>query len=310
MSREALDACRTHVDIDLAAVDRVLPWLAPGPPNTAWRDYVGPVDHTAPDLGRLYYELALTISQFGGFIEPHLDGSVRSWKQDGSGVKALLATMALIRRDEKLPGIDIHEDNRRHLTCYFIASPFTRQRVDMLSEIAMKGGIGFFERHLRSARRANGTYCFTVLHLAGLAQRFPLSFGGDAPFYKKASLLLLTMEMALNQLGQPTRVLSLPPADYRIPQILEGLGMLKFSSELSTKIDAGHLFQLKEPEIRAIRAMTVEAVGHIHTRYESRHGRVISCAELDGMLYLLSRNRGLMSTTTMRPHMRVATMAF
>lgn len=310
MSAEEIEAARTHVTIDLEAIEHVLPWLAPGPPNTAWRAYVSSVDDAAPDLGRLYYELALTISQFGGFIERRVDGTPQIWKFKGSGVKALLATMETIRRAGHLPGINSHDDCRSNLACGFVAAPFARQRVDMMSELTTKGGVSFFQSHLRSARRPDGSYVFCILHLAGLAQRFPLSFGGDAPFYKKASLLLLTMEIALNQLGYKAQALSLPPADYRIPQILEGLGVLKFRAALSRKIDAGHLFVLNDPEVRAIRAMTVEAVGHIHERYAAHHGNPITCAELDGMLYLLSRNQSLMSRASMRPHMLVATPAF
>lgn len=310
MSTDEIEAARTHVTIDLSAIDLALPWIAPGPPNAAWRDYVSPVDDTAPNLGRLYYELALTISQFGGFIERRVDGTPRIWKFNGSGVKALLATMDAIRREGQLPGVDIHDGFRRNLACWFIAAPFARQRVDMMSELATKGGVSFFEDHLKMARRPDGTYAFNVLHLAGLAQRFPLSFGGDAPFHKKGSLLLLTMEIALNQLGIKARTLSLPPADYRIPQILESLGVLKFSAPLSAKIDDGHLFELNDPEVRAIRAMTVEAVGLIRDNYERRHGSPITCAELDGVLYLLSRNQSLMTRASMKPHILVATAAF
>lgn len=310
MSTQEIEAARTHVTLDLAALDHVLPWLAPGPPNTAWRTYVSPVDDAAPDLGRLYYELALTISQFGGFIEKRVDGTPQIWKFKGSGVKALLATMDAIRRAGRLPGININDRYRSNLACWFVTAPFARQRVDMMSELATRGGVSFFEDHLKMARRPDGTYAFNVLHLAGLAQRFPLSFGGDAPFHKKASLLLLTMEIALNQLGYKAQALTLPPADYRIPQILEGLGVLKLSAALSAKIAAGHLFELNDPEVRGIRAMTVEVVGHIRDRYEARYGKPVSCAELDGMLYLLSRNAPLMRTTSMRPHMLVATAAF
>ena len=39
-------------------------------------------------------------------------------------------------------------------------------------------------------------------------------------------------------------------------------------------------------------------------------GRETTCAEIDGLLYLLSRNRPLMTRTTMKPHMLVATAAF
>jgi Potential Queuosine, Q, salvage protein family len=310
MASSEIESCRRHVSIDLSKISDILPWLTPGPANQAWRDYISPVEPVAPDLSRIFFELALTISQFGGFIGYRADGSLDTWKRDGSGIKAILATMAAIRSENKLPGIDIHENYERELAHFFVRAPFGRQRLQMLQEIAIPQARRFFDRHLETARQKDGSYRFNVLHMVGLGCRFPHSFGEDPVFYKKASLLLLTMEIALNQLGQRAIAETLPPADYRIPQILEGLGILRFADDVSRKIDGGHVFRITDPEVRAIRAMTVEAVGHIKAGYERQHNTSMTCAELDGLLYLLSRNRPLMTRASMKPHMLVATAAF
>lgn len=310
MTSEDIAASRRHVTIDVDRIPALLPWLTPGPPNEAWRSYIGPVDPSAPDLGRIFFELALTISQFGGFIGYRPDGTLETWKRDGSGVKAILATMTAIRDAKKLPGIDISDDHDRELAHLLIDTPFASQRLAMLKEVGTPQARRFFDRHLQTARRRDGSYCFNVLHMVGLACRFPKSFGEDPVFFKKASLLLMTMEIALNQLGAKAKALTLPPADYRIPQILEGLGILRFNDALCAKISDGHVFRITDPEIRAIRAMTVEAVGHIKAGYERQHHASITCAELDGLLYLLSRNRPLMTRASMKPHMLVATAAF
>lgn len=310
MTDDDIAASRKHVTIDVGNIPELLPWLVPGPPNVAWRSYISAVDPVAPDLGRIFFELALTISQFGGFIGYRPDGTLETWKRDGSGIKAILATMSAIRDAKKLPGIDIHDDHDRQLAHFFIDTPFGSQRLAMLKEVGTLEARGFFERHLKTARCRDGSYCFNVLHMVGLACRFPKSFGEDPLFFKKASLLLMTMEIALNQLGARAKALTLPPADYRIPQILEGLDILRFSEALRSKIIEGHVFRITDPEVRAIRAMTVEAVGHVKVSYERQNGRDITCAELDGLLYLLSRNRPLMSRATMKPHMLVATKAF
>lgn len=299
-----------HVVILPEMLPDVLPWLAQDKVNDAWRSYVGPVDAAAPDLSRLFFELALTISQFGGFVCFRSDGSIAKWKRDGSGIKAILATLSNIRAAQKLPGIDIHADHDRELAHFFIRAPFAQERLDMLVEVGTKRSRTFFDQMLKLARRRDGAYRFNVLHMQGLACRFPLSFGEDPVFYKKASLLLMTMEIALNQLGCRAVSETLPPADYRIPQILEGLGILKFSNDVAAKIRRGHIFSLDDPEVQAIRSATIEAVGLIKDRYERHHGRKTTCAELDGMLYLLSRNRPLMTRATMKPHMIVATHAF
>lgn len=310
VSNNELAKARAHVTIDLDKVEDLLPWLAPGAATTGWRSYVGPVNDKAPDLSRIYYELALTISQFGGFIERRPDGSAEMWKHQGSGVRALLATMSAIRNAKLLPGIDVHDAYREKLSCFFMGSTFARHRTDMMVEIAEKAGIEFFRKHLAAARKQDGSYCFTALHMVGLAQCLPLSFGGDAPFYKKASLLLMTMEIALNDLSITARSMTPPPADYRIPQILEGVGILHLETHLKEKVARRYLFAHDDPEVRAIRTATVEAVGHIRSAYEAHYQKRTGFAELDGKLYLLSRNADLLARKSMHPHLLVATPSF
>jgi len=301
-------ACSARVDRD--QIPGLLAWLKPGPPNDAWRSYVSPIDTAAPDLPRLFFELALTVSQFGGFIAHEGDGRVSTWKRDGSGIKAILATMDAVRSARKLPQIHIICDIERELAHFFIRTPFGKDRLDMLLDVGQPTSPRFFGHMLQLAKRRDGSYRFNVLHMQGLACRFPRAFGEDPTFYKKASLLLMTMEIALNQLGHRAIAETLPPADYRIPQILEGLGILKFSPEVSERIANGHVFRIDDPEVRAIRTMTVEAVGLIKAAYQEHHSRTITCAELDGLLYQLSRNRSLMAQAGRKPHMRVATHAF
>jgi hypothetical protein len=155
-ARQVLSA-RRHVTICPENIPEILPWLAPGPPNKAWRGYVSPVDPAAPDLSRLFFELALTISQFGGFIGYSADGTV--------------------------------------------------------------------DRVLKPSLR----HC--------------------------------------------------PPADYRIPQILEGLGILQFSERLTGKIGRSHVFRLDAPEVRAISAAAVEGAGLIKDAYERHYSKNTTCAE-------------------------------
>lgn len=298
------------VTINSSRIPELLPWLAPGPRNDAWRTYVGPVVDINPDLPRLFYEMALTIAQFGGFVAHRGDGHYTTWKRDGSGVKAIVATMAAIREAKKLPQIDVREHLDKELAHFFIRTTFGKERLDMLIEVGRAGAQKYFSNLLKLARRRDGSYCFDVVHMRGLACRFPLAFGSDPIFYKKASLLLMTMEIALNALGHKATAQTLPPADYRIPQILEGLGILRLSNALRGRLVAGHVFRIDDAHVRAMRAMTVEAVGMIKRAYEHQYNTSISCAELDGLLYLLSRNRPLMSKASMKPHMLVATHAF
>lgn len=303
-----LASARRFVSLDEARVPAVIEWLAPAPPNEAWRAYVGPVD--PGDLPRLFHELAITISQFGGFIAFRPDGDTCIWKREGSGIRAILATIAAIRYAHRLPGIDISTGVATALSPFLIDVPFASERLAMLEEFATPGTRRVFERLLDEGQLPDKSYAFDALHMAALAHVFPKSFGGDWPFCKKASLLLMTMEIALSQLGHKAVAATPPPADYRIPQILEALGILRFDPQLAELIAKGHLFERSDPRVHAIRAMTVEAFGLIRDAYARHHGQPITAAELDGRLYLLSRDARLMTRIATRPHMLVATPAF
>lgn len=303
-------AVEASVAINESKIGSLLPWLRPGSSNTAWQSYVSPLDPVEPDLARLFYELALTIAQFGGFIAYRPDGSVITWKEQGSGVKAILSTVAAIRTHRKLPQIDIRSDLDRELAPFFIRTPFGRERLEIMLEVGNPRSPKFFANMLNLARRRDGSFVFNVLHMRGLACRYPNAFGDDPRFFKKASLLLMTMEIALNQLGFKAFADTPPPADYRIPQILEGLGILRLSRRMREKIEDGHVFHHDDPHVEVIRAATVRAVRLIRSAWEAENGKPISCAELDSMLYHLSRNRALMGQCVKRPHMLVATPSF
>ncbi len=307
---DALVQSGQHVTLNVKAIPDLLPMLTTSTDHSYWRDYVGPVDPDKPDLGRLFYELALTISQFGGFISYLPDGRIENWKVQGSGVKAVLATMAELRAARVVPGIDIFAHYKRRLAPHFIDKPFARERLRMLIEVATHASPEFFRAMMPLTRTSEGAFHFNAAHMLGLACRMPMAFGQDGEFYKKGSLLLMTMELALKQLGYAAHANTIPPADYRIPQILEGFGILKFSDDLADKLANQHVFSLTDPEVRALRAATVQAVAAIGAAYEQRAGTRPSPASLDGMLYMLSRNATLMNSGRMKPHMTVATMAF
>ncbi len=296
--------------IDRTAIPALLPWLGIASSAGAWRDYVGEVTASPDGLARLFHELALTVSQFGGFIGHRSDGSLRVWKHDGSGIKAILGVMAAIRRDRLRPGIDISDGVECRLAAYLIGAPFASERIAMMSELAQDGARRSFSDLLASARRQDGSYVFTALHMMTLRTVFPKCFGGDGAFSKKASLLLMTMEIALKDLGFAAKSFTVPPADYRIPQVLEGLGVLRFHNVLASEIEQGRVFRQGDVQVRAIRRATVEAVTAIGEALAQQTGRAISTAELDSRLYLLSRNPALMSARSMKPHMLVATLAF
>lgn len=298
------------VSIDRGAIPALLPWLRSDAKVAAWRDYVGEVATSPDELARLFHELALTVSQFGGFIGYRSDGRLHIWKRNGSGIKAILHVMEEIRRDRLRPGFDIHKRIEYTLAAYLIGAPFASERLDMMAELAETGAREHFETILQSAKQGDGSYVFSALHMMMLRTSFPKCFGGDGAFSKKASLLLMTMEIALKDLGFQATAYTVPPADYRIPQILEGLGILRFNAILTHQLLRGTVFRRDDEAVHAVRAATVEAVHEIGKSLAHRSEHPISTAELDNRLYMLSRNKDLMAKSTMKPHMLVATLAF
>lgn len=115
------------------------------------------------------------------------------------------------------------------------------------------------------------------VELAGLlADLMPLSY--KEPYLKKIQLALYEVALHYNVECRLTIA-----ADYQLPKVLEGLGVLRYSEELSYKIANSALIEEGSAEERAIRAATVlacERISRVHS---------VSTAELDRELWL-SRN--------------------
>lgn len=297
-------------DVHPERIPDLLPHLAGSTNHDYWEAYVGPFDRARPDVARIAYEIAITLSQCGGFFHYGSEGVIEAWRKDESGVKALLDTMARIRADRKLPGIDVQQQIPEVLAYYFIDKPFPMQRLAMLEEIGQPGASTYISDLISGARNGDGAYHFNDAHVWSLASRFPLCFGADPDFHKKASLYFMTMEIALTKLGYPATSSTTPPADYRIPQILEGFGILAFAPHVARQLSANHIFRRDDPAVRAIRAATIKAVGLIRSHYQAETGEALSTAHLDGMLYQLSRNENVMRARPFKPFMRVLTLAF
>jgi len=95
-------------------------------------------------------------------------------------------------------------------------------------------------------------------------------------------------------------------ADYRVPQLLRSLGILKYSAQLSELVDsktviaAGSSFEVQ------IRAATVVAVERLRELLALEFGIKLSSVELDWVLW----ERGESSLGTLAPHHRTLTMFY
>ncbi|MPN62756.1 hypothetical protein SDC9_210509 [bioreactor metagenome] len=119
----------------------------------------------------------------------------------------------------------------------------------------------------------------TVAQAAGLAAIFPLAF--DDPYLKKAQLALSMIAAFLRSTGNDVGAEDLTAfADYQVPRVLRGLGVLAYSTSLADKVDQRILLTENGQEELSIRAATVLACEAIaaHTGGTS--------ADIDNLLWL------------------------
>lgn len=81
-------------------------------------------------------------------------------------------------------------------------------------------------------------------------------------------------------------------ADYRVPQALRHLGILRLESGLATRINRQELLAAGGPEEVEIRAATIQAVERMKTALTAR-GREVSTWVLDVYLWTLARGEGI-----------------
>lgn len=94
-------------------------------------------------------------------------------------------------------------------------------------------------------------------------------------------------------------------ADYKIPQVLEALGVLRYSDELAATLDAKELIPAGDPREVEIRAGMVWAVEYLRRGLAER-GRQVSAYELDWYLW----NVGQRPVERERPYHRTRTIFY
>lgn len=123
---------------------------------------------------------------------------------------------------------------------------------------------------------------FNVELAEKIAQVLPKSY--DDPYLKKIQLALYEISHVYESKGHHINCEITVAADYQLPKVLEGMGILEYSQELMKKIDAFELINPDSQEEKAIRAATIIACEKIS--YEHN----ISIPALDRILWL-ARNK-------------------
>jgi hypothetical protein len=94
-------------------------------------------------------------------------------------------------------------------------------------------------------------------------------------------------------------------ADYRVPQILREMGIMKYSEELAMKIDSFIEIPFGSEEEIEIRAMTILAVDKLHKALCSL-GISLLVIEVDWLLW----QRGEAMKDQIKPHHRTLTIYY
>ncbi len=94
-------------------------------------------------------------------------------------------------------------------------------------------------------------------------------------------------------------------ADYKLPQVLRELGIISYSAELSTGIDAIQPLQRGSEEEVEIRAMSVWAVEELRKAFQE-HGRKLTSTMVDNWLWRL----GQLDAFRKRPYHRCRTIFY
>lgn len=189
--------------------------------------------------------------------------------------------------------------------------PLLTERAQILREVGQVLSARFQGKAIKLFEAAKGS-AVRVVHL--LTENFS-SFRDEAIyneekvyFYKRAQILAADLYGAfgskgigkLSDLDQLTAF-----ADYKLPQVLRHLGILRYDDELAMRIDAKHLIAAGSAEEIEIRAQTVWAVERLRQELE-RLGLCVRAFEIDWLLW----NLGQRDEFRAKPYHRTLTIYY
>ncbi|MFH1601794.1 MAG: queuosine salvage family protein [Candidatus Shapirobacteria bacterium] len=238
------------------------------------------------------------------------------------GDEELDGSIALFRCIEKeteknsalLSGSELANLSRSHLQNILTGNttiPLFNERLRCLNEAGRVLEKQFGNSFIDIYKRARGD---AMLLADLLVTRFPCfndisTYGRQiVGFYKRAQLnskmisdaLVSHGEKELKNLDKLTAF-----ADYKIPQMLRKLGVIKYSKELAEKIDSYVLIGKDSEEEVEIRVATIWAVEIIRQEVEKRYG-FVTAADVDTMLW----NRSQTKQMGDKPYHRTLTIAY
>ena len=307
-----------HLRLDAGAVERFAQGQEPQPPPAPAEDQLH--CRWLPPRRLLNYLLALEALNFCFWDdEPRwrvLHGNARL-----DGYWALAAALQRAIREEALPVWDAHylaeldEARVAHLLRgEGRPPPLLAQRAAHLREAGQVLLSRWGGQMANLVQAAHGEALALVQLVVG---EFP-SFRDEAPapegatistvrFYKRAQILAADLARLLpgEPLGRLRGLERLTAfADYKLPQVLRGGGILVYGPELARRVDARQELPAGSPEEVEIRAGTVWACEWLAGALSQRFGRPVPPAEVDWRLWLAGQRPGL------QPYHRTRTLFY
>lgn len=299
-----LDDCRRmasrsrHVTVNVLKAAELAKTFNAQSKAPSWAEYISDAARAEPlDVTRVFFEMAMICAQQGGFITPDADGQPQKWNINGSGAAAMLQKMKDIRTAGAMPFIDIQDAAtlRAALAPHLKDVPFAEERQRMFAEFASAQTYAALDCLIKGCYDPQAhRYSFTFQFINEAAALFPESFAAD-PFRKKIILATLmtssyvAARAAANPAldgGRPLFISHDAPvaADYVLPQVLEGLGVLVYADDLRRRIEARKGFAEDDPAVRDLRAATVDACAALSV-FSGK-----SAQDIDAQLWLAGRD--------------------
>jgi hypothetical protein len=280
-------AASPHVSLDAEKISALAATFQQAAKAPSWNDYISDAAKADPlDMTRVLFEMAMICAQQGGFIFPDENGVPQKWNVNGSGAAAMLKKMDELRGNKVLPGIDIQDtaEMTAAIGPLLDGVPSKEARLKMFAEFCPPAAYARLDALVKSAwQEDEQAYHFDFDFVNEMADIFPQSFAAD-DFRKKAILAVLMTAAHAETRGCRVTTDAPVAADYVLPQVLEGLGVLKLSPALRAKLQAREGFDENDAIVRDIRAATIVACDALTRESGARP------QEIDSHLWLAGRD--------------------
>ena len=248
---------------------------------------------------KLNFLLVFNSMSFRYWGEPKWAVEYKGKEYDGSWAMVVCIRRAM---DEGKPILDAHyranlnRDDFADILQGNVEIPLLDERLSITKKVASTL-LQKYDGNLEQLIELAGKDALKLLNL--IIENFP-SFddkttyqGEDIFFYKRAQLLVADIYQIFNGegYGELNNVDALTAcADYKLPQILRGNGILEYSAELAKKIDAQIPIGKDSDEEIEIRASTIWAIEKIKEALQGQ-GKHNSSFEINNHIWLLSQNK-------------------